>query len=578
MDDLPVAGPGTRTDSETSEGREPSSGSGVTRRQFALIGATAAAATLLASCGPAAQTGGASSAGTSSSTSSGLAAAGAAPAPSAAFTTTLTLTNAFGGLLAPPLVTPKDVVSGGASSTAGLFNPANAGTWLGAAAFSEWANRHPKVSITVVPALFSGAEGGEAPLLTQLAGGTAPDIFPDYGDNPGPYAAQGAAADLTQYAKAWPGFTSLPPFLQGLCTVGGKVVGLPSTPYGGYCIVYRKDLFDAAKVAYPTPSWTTADFTKAAAQLTNPAKKIWGTNLLWQYTNWFFSLWAESMGVPTPAYFMAVPNEAGTNYAYPPASELAKPLAFYQQLVKSKSALWGSSETFGQVTSDLLGGHVAMTVKMTKQISGLIGQPGVPASQIGLVPWPMGPSGLRVWTLGSTPYSINSSVSGAKLSLAWDLLHTMLGAEGSSFAYAGAGLGGSVPGLPSPYAGVTIPASITSKYPSEWLSTLNSADILGLTPKPIAATYGIPPYMPGAQSGLDPYIQKAMTAPTTSALSIASEAIAALTPKFMTQALPGLSKAKWHAYYSALGAFFKKYYPTFYAGAYTRYYKRYETW
>lgn len=548
----------------------PADGSKLTRRAALAAGGAAAAVAVLASeqvlaAGPARRV-------------AARAGHGAAPTVSASFATTLTLTNAFGGLIAPPLVMPADAVAHGAPNTSALFNPSDASTWLGAAAFAEWANRYPKVTFRVLPSLFSGAEGGEAPLLTQLAGGTAPDIFPDYGDNPGPYAAQGTLADLSPFAKTWPGFTSLAPFLQGLCTVGGKIVALPSSPYGGYCIAYRKDMFAAAGVAAPTPDWTMTDFINAAKRLSRPAKKVWGTNLLWQYTNWFFSLWAESMGVPTPSYFMAVPNEAGTNYAYPAPSELAKPLAFYQELVHSGAALWGSSETFGQITNDLLGGRVAMAVKMTKQINGLIGQPGVSPAQIGIVPWPIGPSGLRVWTLDSTPYSVNATVTGTKLELAWDLLSTMLGPQGSSFSYAGAGLGGAVPGLPSPYAHVTIPEAILSQYPAEWLRTLNSPDILGLPPKPVAATFGIPPYTPGAQSGLDPYIQKALTSPQTPAIQIATEAVNSLTPQFMASPLPGLTKDKWHAYYRALGAFFQKYYPQFYATTYTQFYKRYETW
>jgi hypothetical protein len=552
------------------------------RRRTVLAGATAAAATLAvaqvaaAAGGPVrrAQRGAAGYA-----TRQGAGAA--APALNPNFATTLVLSNAF-GLLAPPLTMPADAATGGALNDAAMFNASNAGTWLGAAAFSEWLSHYPNVKFKVVPALWSGAEGGKAPLLTQLAGGTAPDIFPDYGDNPAPYVSQNALADLTPFAQDWSGFTGLPASLQGIATVSGKIYALPGGAFGGYCIAYRKDLFDAAKVPYPQPDWTLDDFLATAAKLTDPSKKIWGTNLLWQYTNWFFSLWATTMGVPTPGYFFAVPSEDGTNYGYPPAEELAKPLAFYQHLVNARSALWGSSETFGQITSDLLAGRVAMAVKMTKQLNGLMANLGVPGyvqpDQIGIVPFPQGPEGLRVWSLGSNFYSINASVTGEKLAIAWQLLKDMLGAPGSSFAYAGSALGYQIPALPSPYPGVEVPASVLAAYPSEWLSMLNSPYILRIPGKPEPASFGIPPYPAGAQSGLDPYVQKAMVSPSTPALSIAQEAVSTLTATKMVGSLPGLTKTQWHAYYQALGAFFKKYYPKYYQGTYSKYYKRYETW
>jgi maltose-binding protein MalE len=565
---------------ESEESPQPQGGGAVTRRT-ALVGATLAAAGLatMGSAVRAASPGRAARRAAAGATTR-QASPGANPTVSPTFATTLTLTAAF-GLLTPPLTVPAGV-TGGSSDVAPLFNGANAGTWVGAAAFSEWFSQYPNVKVKVVPALWGGAEGGKAPLLTQLAGGTAPDIFPDYGDNPAPYVAENALADLTPFAKDWSGFQGLPSALQATATVNGKIYALPGGAFGGYCVAYRKDLFDAAHVPYPSPDWTLTDYMQLAVKLTDPKKKVWGTNILWQYTNWFFSLFAEAMGVPTPGYFFAVPNEEGTNYAYAPPEELARPLAFYQQLVKSGGALWGSSETFGQITNDLIGGRVAMAVKMTKQLNGLlanIGKPGfVQPDQIGVVPFPMGPEGLRVWELGSNFYSINAQVTGEKLALAWQLLRDMLGAPGTSFAYAAGALANQIPALPSPYPGVLVPEHVLRAYPAEWLDTLNSTDILRIPALPQAASYGIPPYPPGAQSGLDPYVQKALVNPNMSALSIAQEAVATLTATKLQGALPGLTKDKWHAYYRALGAFFQKYYPKYYAGTYTKYYKRYETW
>ena len=49
---------------------------------------------------------------------------------------------------------------------------------------------------------------------------------------------------------------------------------------GAQFVMYNKDLFDAAGVAYPTDDWTTADYLEKAKKVSNPEKKIWGCEIL----------------------------------------------------------------------------------------------------------------------------------------------------------------------------------------------------------------------------------------------------------------------------------------------------------
>ena len=55
----------------------------------------------------------------------------------------------------------------------------------------------------------------------------------------------------------------------------GKQYGLPQS-FSDVVLFYNKDLFDAAKVAYPTAEWTWKEELDAAQKLTDSGKGVWG--------------------------------------------------------------------------------------------------------------------------------------------------------------------------------------------------------------------------------------------------------------------------------------------------------------
>jgi multiple sugar transport system substrate-binding protein len=67
----------------------------------------------------------------------------------------------------------------------------------------------------------------------------------------------------------------------------GKTIGLP-LGVGASIVMYNKDLFDAAGVAYPTNDWTTDEYLEIAKKVANPAKKVWGAEIL---TRPFRAIW-----------------------------------------------------------------------------------------------------------------------------------------------------------------------------------------------------------------------------------------------------------------------------------------------
>ncbi|MDO8189266.1 sugar ABC transporter substrate-binding protein [Conexibacter sp. JD483] len=143
--------------------------------------------------------------------------------------------------------------------------------------------RYPgtKVNIQVIP-----RQGYDQKIMTQIAGGSAPDVI-GTGDVQIPTLVnRNFALDLSPYMEADREFDSsdwYPEVLRGL-TYDGKVVGL-SDNWDTQALYYNRALFRAAGVAEPTADWTWDDYRAAAEKLTSGEgpDKVWGS--FWQ--KWF---------------------------------------------------------------------------------------------------------------------------------------------------------------------------------------------------------------------------------------------------------------------------------------------------
>lgn len=141
---------------------------------------------------------------------------------------------------------------------------------------AEYHALHPNVTIKTSP----GASVADE-LLTKLsagfAGGTYPDISYAFGSWAGDLAASGKAQDLTEFVNT-PEFkwTEIPEAARQTATVDGKVVAVPAL-VDNLALIYNKELFDKAGLAYPTDQWSWDDFRNAAKKLTDPATNTYGT-------------------------------------------------------------------------------------------------------------------------------------------------------------------------------------------------------------------------------------------------------------------------------------------------------------
>ncbi len=141
------------------------------------------------------------------------------------------------------------------------------------ALISTWNADNPDVQ---VEPLFVNNDKALQKLTVALQGGEPPDITYQYGSSLPQLAEAPGIVDLTEWSTseeaAWGDFI---PGAQTAATFEGRVLGVPAL-IDNLAVVYNKELFDAAKLDYPTDQWTWEDFRAAAKALTDPATKQFG--------------------------------------------------------------------------------------------------------------------------------------------------------------------------------------------------------------------------------------------------------------------------------------------------------------
>ena len=126
-------------------------------------------------------------------------------------------------------------------------------------------------------------------MQTRVAGGTAPDCYELNIENFAAYANKGQLAEITGVDVSGLNETAL-----GAFNMNGKQYGLPES-FSNVVLIYNKDLFDQAGVAYPTDSWTQDDLQNAAEKIRALGDNIFG---IWQPItyNEFFKVVAQYGG------------------------------------------------------------------------------------------------------------------------------------------------------------------------------------------------------------------------------------------------------------------------------------------
>ena len=157
-------------------------------------------------------------------------------------------------------------------------------------------------------------------MQTRVAGGTAPDCYELNIENFAAYANKGQLAEISGVDVSGLNDTALNAF-----NVGGKQYGLPES-FSNVVLIYNKDLFDQAGVAYPTDDWTQADLQVAAEKIRALGDDIYG---IWQPItyNEFFKVVAQYGG--------ALLNEDKTKFTINSAENLAAATALVDRVLVS---------------------------------------------------------------------------------------------------------------------------------------------------------------------------------------------------------------------------------------------------
>jgi len=137
----------------------------------------------------------------------------------------------------------------------------------------EFQKKNPGISINIETLAYADYF---TQLQTRVAAGTAPDCFELNYENFVSYAKKDVLLDLGPNFKKT-GFDTKTLSAKALqaFSVGGTQYGLPIS-FSNVLLIYNKELFDRAKVAYPTESWTWKEEQAAAAKIRALGKDIYG--------------------------------------------------------------------------------------------------------------------------------------------------------------------------------------------------------------------------------------------------------------------------------------------------------------
>lgn len=188
------------------------------------------------------------------------------------------------GLLA--LITMAACGKGDSSKTKDGKTIVRVGTWEGDEAYQRHQeiakafmkeNKDIEIKVESVPDQYG------TKVLTQIAGGDAPDVFQVGDGDVSMFKDKGAFEDLTSYIEGDDGINT-DDFFEKILEIGnidGKYYTLPKD-YSTEAVYYNKDMFDEAGIDYPTDDWSWEQFEEMAKKLTvknGDNYEQWGVSL-----------------------------------------------------------------------------------------------------------------------------------------------------------------------------------------------------------------------------------------------------------------------------------------------------------
>lgn len=263
-------------------------------------------------------------------------------------------------------------------------------------------------------------------LLTQYAGGVAPDVIFVSTDDLANFHPRGLLEPLNAYFESDPDFRTSD-YDEGLIdryTIDGKLYAVPRDVAPVCVVYYNRNAFEQAGVAYPHDDWNWEDFLAKAKALVK--RNADGTVARWGFVDdwpmpdpWIYSAggrWVDS--VKRPSKFLVHTPE------FIRGLQMRQDLIYKHKVMPGPSAMTAMG---GLGSSDLfISGKAAMF------LSGYWKVPAfrdIPNFRWDVAMFPKGPEGKRGFQIGGSGYGILSTSPNKEA--AWKLVRYLSGPEGA---------------------------------------------------------------------------------------------------------------------------------------------------
>jgi multiple sugar transport system substrate-binding protein len=123
-------------------------------------------------------------------------------------------------------------------------------------------------------------------LATKIAGGNAPDVYEMNMENYVSYMLRGQCQSLNDLGIATANYSE---GTLSAVSSNGNLYAVPQS-FSTCVLIYNKDLFDQAGIAYPTDEWTWADAQTAAEKIRALGDDIWGYSQPITYNEFYKSI------------------------------------------------------------------------------------------------------------------------------------------------------------------------------------------------------------------------------------------------------------------------------------------------
>lgn len=291
---------------------------------------------------------------------------------------------------------PEETTAPAKEVTLTLWQPAATKQQVETDIENDFLAANPNIKFNIV----EQADMSTSAIMSAIAAGNAPAIFDAGYPSVMSYILQNAVLPIDEYIANTPDFANFAKDQVDQFLVNGKHYAVPRDKYAmGF--FYNKKLFKEAGITAPPTTWD--EFYDVAKKLTNPAKQQYGFGLDGtQWASWHFENWVWGAGGD-----LTKQNPDGTvtlTFTDPAVITAAN---FYRKLKADKVIQQDANAQIDPLDKDFAMGKSGMIfggLQMGK-INWLVGS-GMKLEDIGVFPFPKGPSGKAYAQIGGDAHFI----------------------------------------------------------------------------------------------------------------------------------------------------------------------------